>query len=132
MEYGPYVCLKAAFTNLSSGVDTNYEGCLLTIDCNTVAVFKMSNNNFKVFDSHSRDLHVMPSFCGQCVLLTVESFENLLSSFQIISPRRSYTPFEIKGVSNILTCTDKIKIINIFQVNVPRKENVLKRMINLM
>ena len=49
----PYFCLKNAFTNLFSGVETNYESCLLTIDCNTVAVFKMSNNRFKVFDSHS-------------------------------------------------------------------------------
>ena len=66
---GPYVCLKNAFRNLFSGVETNYESCLLTIDCNTVAVFKMSNNNFKVFDSHSRDLHGMSSFSGKCVLL---------------------------------------------------------------
>ena len=67
----------------------------------------MSNNTFKVFDSHSRDLHGMPSFSEKCVLLTVESFENLVSFFQIISPQRICTPFEIKGVSIILTCTDK-------------------------
>ena len=106
-ESASYVCLKTAFTNLFSGVETNYESCLLTIDCNTVAVFKMSNNSFKVFDSHSRDLHGIPSFSGKCVLLTTESSGNLVSFFQIISPQTSCTPFQIKGVSIILTCTDK-------------------------
>ena len=131
-DSGPYFCLKNAFTNLFSGVETNYESCLLTIDCNTVAVpvFKMSNNLFKVFDSHSRDLHGMPNFSGTCVLLTVESFENLVSFFKIISPQKSYIPFEIKDFSIILTPLTKMKIIKMSQVNVPRKENVWKRMIS--
>ena len=60
-DSGPYVCLKNAFTNLFLGEETNYTCCLLTIDCNTVAVFKMLNNNFKIFDSHSKDVHGMSS-----------------------------------------------------------------------
>ena len=30
---------------------------MLTIGCNTVAIFKTSEGTFKVFDSHSRDLY---------------------------------------------------------------------------
>ena len=41
-DAGPYVCLKNAFTNLFFGLETNYEYCLLTIVCNSIAVFKMS------------------------------------------------------------------------------------------
>ena len=75
-DSGPYFCLKNAFTNLFSGAGTNYESCLLTIDGNTVAVFQMLDNNFNVFDSHSRDLHGMPSFSGRCVCYTwVKSIE---------------------------------------------------------
>ena len=103
---GPYVCLKNAFTNLFFGLETNYECCLLTIDCNSVAVFKMSDNTSKIFDSHSRDLYGMPCFSGRCVLLTVESLENLKLFFQIISPLKSWIPFEIKGVSVTLASID--------------------------
>ena len=91
MNY-PWHVIKTAFANLFSGVETNYEGCLLTIDCNTVAVFKMSNNNFKVFDSNSRDLYGMPSICRKCVLLTIESFENtsiILSNY--FNSKKLYT-----------------------------------------
>ena len=39
---------------------------------------------------------------GRCVLLNVESLENLVSFFQMISPQRRCIPYEIKGVSNSL------------------------------
>ena len=54
------------------------------IGINTVAVIKNSEQSFKIFDAHSRDLHGMPHSFGKCTLLTTEGIENL--------------PFEIKGV----------------------------------
>ena len=63
-DSGPYVCLKNAFADLFSGGETSCECCLLTINCNTIAVFIMYNNNFKIFDSRSRDLYRMPSSFG--------------------------------------------------------------------
>ena len=66
---GPYISLKNAFTEIFFGGETNCECSLLTIDCNTVAVFNMLNNSYRIFDSHSRDMWGMPSFSGTCVLL---------------------------------------------------------------
>ena len=43
------------------------------------------------------------------VFCLLESLKNLVSFFQIISPQRSCIPFEIKGVSIIVLCTDKIE-----------------------
>ena len=74
-DNGPYVSLKNAFDELFYGIEINYEYCLLTIDCSTVAVFKnISGNCYKVFDSHARDLHGMPHSSGTaayCLLLKV-------------------------------------------------------------
>ena len=56
---------------------------------------------FKVFDSHSRDLHGMPSVLGYCVLISVEGLENLSLYFQctVSSNQPNIAiPFELKGV----------------------------------
>ena len=95
-----YVTLKNAFDKLFFGVEINYEYCLLTIDCNTVAVFKTIGNCYKVFDSHARDLYGMPHSSGTAVLLTVESLDNLVTFFQKTT-YGSTMPFEIIGVSII-------------------------------
>ena len=54
---------------------------MLTIGINTVAVFKDSEQSFKIFVAHSRDLHGMPHSFGKCTLLTIEGIENLVSLF---------------------------------------------------
>ena len=90
---GPYISLKNAFTEIFLGGETSYECSLLTIDCNTVSVFNMLNNSYRIFVSHSRDMWGMPSFSGTCVLLIVDGLENIVTSY-----RGTCVPFEMKGV----------------------------------
>jgi hypothetical protein len=55
---------------------------------------------FKIFDSHSRDLHGMPYAFGYAVLTSVEGVENLVEYFHLISNSCHLNlgiPFEIKG-----------------------------------
>ena len=76
----------------------NYNCCLLTIGINTVAIFKTSQQSFKIFDSHSRDLHGMPHSFGTCTLLSIEGLENFVSYLQLSCLQTGVVPFEIKGV----------------------------------
>ena len=76
---GPYMSLCNSLTELFSNCQRNYNCCLLTIGINTVAVIKNSEQSFKIFDAHSRDLHGMPHSFGKCTLLTIEGIENLVS-----------------------------------------------------
>ena len=61
-------------------------------------MIKDSEQNFKIFDAHSRDLHGMPHSFGKCTLLTIEGIENLVSYLQISCSQVGVVPFEIKGV----------------------------------
>ena len=73
----------------------------MTVDCNTVAIFKTSEGNIKLFDSRSRDSYGTPHPFGKCVQIAVEIINNLLISFQNTVPRvlsrGNVTPFEVKG-----------------------------------
>ena len=111
-DNGPYVSLKNAFDELFYGIEINYEYCLLTIDCSTVAVFKnISGNCYKVFDSHARGLHGMPHCSGTAVLLTVEGLDYLVTFFQKTTYHGRSMPFEIKGVSINVACTNQKQCI---------------------
>jgi flagellar biosynthesis GTPase FlhF len=97
----PYYTLEDALSSPFSDLQLNYQHCLLTINANTVAVFKTSGENFKIFDSHARDLYGMPHQLGKCVLLSVEGITNLVVYFQNTIPRNPgmhMIPFEVKGV----------------------------------
>ena len=66
---GPYMTLENAITVIFSNSQPNFYSCLLTIGINTVAVFKICDEKFKVFYSHSRDLkaRLLRSKCfGDC------------------------------------------------------------------
>ena len=76
----------------------NYNCCLLTVGINTVAVFKNSEQSFKIFDSHSKDFYGMPHSFGKCTLLSIEGLENLVSYLQMSCSEVRVVPFEIKGV----------------------------------
>ena len=78
---GPYMSLQNSLTELLFNCQLNENCCLLMIGVNTVAVIKNSEQSFKIFDAHSRDLHVMPYSFGKCILLTIEGIENLVSYF---------------------------------------------------
>ena len=95
---GPYMSLHNSLTELFSNCQLNYNCCLLTIGINTVAVIKNSEQSFKIFDAHSRDLHGMPHSFGKCTLLTIEGIENLVSYLQISCLQIGVVPFKIKGV----------------------------------
>ena len=91
---GLFMTLQNAITELFSQQNYNY-CCLLTIGINAVAVFRNSQHSFKIFDSHSRDLHGMPHSFGTCTLLNVEGFENLIAYLQLSCLPTCTVPFEI-------------------------------------
>ena len=95
----PYFSLENAVNNLFLYSELNYQHCLLTIECNTVAIFKNSEGNFNIFDSHSRDSYGIPHPFGKCVLISIQSLNNLVIYFQNTVPLGDVTPFEIKGVT---------------------------------
>ncbi len=99
----PYYSLQNALNHLFLSSQINYRCCLLTIDCNTVAIFKTAEENFKIFDPHSRDSYGMPHPSGKCVLISVESINNLVIYFQNAVPPATERPFEVKGVTVQLT-----------------------------
>jgi hypothetical protein len=72
---------------------------MLTIGCNTVAIFKTSEGTFKIFDSHSRDLYGIPHPFGKCILASVDNIESLVIYLQSTVPPGNETPFEVKGVT---------------------------------
>ena len=95
----PYYSIENALNNLFTETSLNYQHCMLTIGSNTVAILKTSEGTFKVFDSHSRDLYGIPHPFGKCILISVDSIENLVIYFQNTVPPGNETPFELKGVS---------------------------------
>ena len=96
---GPYMSLQNSLTEVFSNCQLNYNYCcFLAIRINTVAVIKDSEQSFKIFDAHSRDLHGMPHSFGKCTLLTIEGIENLVSYLQISCLQIGVVPLEIKGV----------------------------------
>ena len=95
---GPYMTLQNSLIEIFSSSRLNYNCCLLTAAINTVAVFKSSEQSFKIFDSHAKDFYGMPHSFGKCTLLSIEGLENLVSYFQISCLEAEAVPFEIKGV----------------------------------
>ena len=83
-----------------SPTELNYQHCLLTIDCNTVAICMISERTFKIFYSHSRDLYGIPDPFSKCVLIYVENLENLSTFFS-----NTTTTFEVRGVKSSLLNT---------------------------
>ena len=101
----PFYALKTALNKIFSPTELNCEHCLLTIDCNTVAICIISEGTFKTFDSHSRDLYGIPDPFGKCVLIHVERLDNLSSFFHNTYPPNITTLFEVKGVKSSLINT---------------------------
>ena len=72
-----YVSLMEALESIFSRI--NYESCLLTVECNTVAIFKTSNTLFQIFDSHSRNVWGQFDTSGTAVLLEFTSIESIVA-----------------------------------------------------
>ena len=98
----PFYSLASALNKIFSHSELNYQHCLLTVACNTVAISMISEGKFKIFDSHLRDLYGMQDPGGKCVLIDVEGLDNLplyfQSSYGYMFPRDTALPFEIKTV----------------------------------
>ena len=78
----PYVSLMEALESILSCM--NYESCLLTVECSTVAIFKTSNSLFKIFDSHSRNVWGKFDTSGTAVLLAFLSIESIVSYIETV------------------------------------------------
>ena len=94
---GPFMSLQNSLQEVFS--QQNYNCCLLTIGINTVAIFKTSQQSFKIFDSHSRDLHGMPHSFGTCTLLSIEGLENFVSYLQLSCLQTGVVPFVVFPLS---------------------------------
>jgi hypothetical protein len=102
MEYNnePYVTLEHSFHEVFDA--GNYKACLLTIGANTVAVLMPFPYVFKVFYSHSRDMHGMPAAMSYSDLVSIEGIQNLVSFFHnscnYPGQNSENSLFELKGV----------------------------------
>ena len=86
----PYYSLQNALNSLFLDSQLNYQHCLLTVDCNTVVIFKTSEGNFKVINSHSRYSYGIPHPFGKCVLISVEGinyFQNTVPKYLFQGPK---------------------------------------------
>ena len=79
----------------------NCKACLLTIDANAVAVFMPFPDVFKIFYSHSLNMHGLPCEHGYSVLISVEGVQNLVKYFRLFRNhhRNNFgSLFELRGV----------------------------------
>ena len=114
---GPYMTLQNSPIEIFSSSRLNYNNCcLLTAGISAVAVFKCSEQSFKIFDSHAKDFYGMAHSFGKCTLLSIEGLENLASYFQISCIETEVVPFEIKGVF-ISDCQPELENVHSSQTN---------------
>ena len=78
-------------------LDKDYHLFLLTIACSTVSIYYTSDARFKIFDSHSRDLCGMPHPQLACVLLELQTLNEIIHYFQTFH-NNSNALFELRGV----------------------------------
>ena len=93
---GPYMSLQNSLMEVFSNSGLKYHCCLLTVGNNTVAVFKNSEQSFKIFDSHSKDFYGMPHSFGKCTLRSIEGLKNIVLYLQMSCSEVGVVPFEIK------------------------------------
>ena len=74
-----------------------YNACLLTIFCNTVAIF-FAEDKIKLFDAHSRDKWGNACSEGTSVLLEFSRLEKLIDYLQRFYSCNKVVPFEVIGV----------------------------------
>ena len=75
----------------------NYNSFLLTILSTTICFYCNGDGKFKIFDSYGRDSYGMPHPQGSCVLLEVNSLNDLIKYFQGLYQDPNVL-FELKGV----------------------------------
>ena len=80
----------------------NYNSFLLTILSATVGFYCNDDGKFKIFGSHGRDSYGIPHPQGTCVLLEVNTLNELINYFQDLHQNPNVL-FELKGVHIPLT-----------------------------
>ncbi|RMX39560.1 hypothetical protein pdam_00006107 [Pocillopora damicornis] len=75
----------------------NYNFFLLRVLSTTVGFYCNGDGKFKIFDSHGRDSYGLPHPQGTCVLLEVNTLNELINSFQGLFQNPNVL-FELKGV----------------------------------
>ncbi|CAB4003438.1 ATP-dependent DNA helicase PIF1 [Paramuricea clavata] len=127
MEYNnePYVTLEHAFHEVFDA--GNYKACLLTIRANTVAVLMPFPDVFKVFDSHSRDMHGMPAAMGYSVLVSIEGIQNLIHFFHNTNSCKGVKCHRNISLSNSLDNTENDTTSNNHEQQRKQQETVVER-----
>ena len=74
----PFYTLKTDLNKIFSPTELNYQHCLLTIDCHTVAICMTCERTFKIFDSHSSSNN------SKCVLIHVQALDDLAFFFKTL------------------------------------------------
>ena len=60
----------------------NYSSFILTLGIIGVAIYSIEGGEYKVFDSHARDMYGNSHIEGTCVLLEIKSMHKLVQHFQ--------------------------------------------------
>ena len=89
-----YVSLDVALNMLI----TEYNAFLLTIEISTIAIVLDSKGNYKLFDSHSRDIYGKVSTNGTSILLEFDTILEVVLYLQNLYSDRSVVSFEVIGV----------------------------------
>ena len=101
MTYVPWETLITSCTSFEDAIQAltlqNYISFLLTIGCTTVGIYCIDVCGYKIFDSHSRDVHGMAHPQGTCVLLEVPTLCELKNYFQTLHTN-SDSLFELGGI----------------------------------
>ena len=89
-------CYFSLFEALSC-VRLEFSACLLTVECNTVAIF-FRNDVCKLFDPHARDIYGDASISGTSVLLEFNDVEKLICYIQEFYSYLSVAAFQLRGI----------------------------------
>ena len=90
-------------------IGQSYDSFLLTILSTTMAIYCTANGKFKIFDSHARDSFGVPHPQGMCVLLEVNTLNELINYFQMVYQNPEVI-FEVKGVHIIEMLSESAEI----------------------
>ena len=125
----PYMSLDDSFKKIFLSTELNYNYAMLTISCSTVSLFKISDVDFKIFDSHSRDHYKIPHPFGKCILLTVSSIQHLVAYFQNVSyVGENDLAFEIVGEKISFKTTEPLFADSTLYKHLPKsQQNVTSR-----
>ena len=96
-------CYFSLFEALSC-VRLEFSSCLLTIECNTVAIF-FRNDVCKLFDPHALDIYGDVSISGTSVLLEFNDVEKLICHIQKFYSHMAVAAFELRGIDVVGNAT---------------------------